>query len=148
MIKQDKVHIAILTYKNQNGSKIEVKGSWDNWNVGYQMNQYANCHFLYLNYFILYSRVEGNLYKVWIEVPAGKHEYKFMIDGNWHLDPLKDVNENHNHVIETSGTYKLYQNITPARRSLNYLHQKVCEEYPEFYVYQPVILKLFVFVRV
>ena len=80
----------------------------------------------------------GNLYKVWIEVPAGKHEYKFLLDGNWHLDALKDINENSNHVLETSGTYKLYQNITPARRALNLLHQRVCEEYPEFYIYQPV----------
>ena len=135
------MHLAILCCLDKEVKKFELRGSWDGWaNAIPMVKRYIETQsFSCLKKNIKISSGEkSTLYKAWIEVPPGKHEYKYQIDGEWYVDPLKDLNENHNHYFETAGHYKVYQNTTHARRAFNLLHQKVCEEYPEFYIYQPV----------
>lgn len=137
--KAEHIDLAILTYMDKEVKSLEVKGSWDGWNTAYTMKKYLNI--LKLNEINNFS-VSDNLWKTWVNVPAGKHEFKFLLNGEWHVDPLRDTNENSNHILETSGTHKVYKNITPARRTLNMLHQKVCNDFPEFFIYQPVLTYL------
>lgn len=36
---------------------------------------------------------EGDLWNVCIDLPGGKHQYKFIVDGNWILDPENELKE-------------------------------------------------------
>ena len=54
------------------GSKVSVAGTFNNWDPG--KNPMKN-------------NPENGHYKTVIAVPLGKHEYKFVVNGDWQVDP-------------------------------------------------------------
>lgn len=53
------------------GSKVYVAGSFNNWD--------PTTH-------PLEHHPEDGVFRAKINLPEGKHEYKFIVDGEWHLD--------------------------------------------------------------
>ena len=59
-------------YRGAPGSKVFLSGSFNNWHP----TQY------------MMSDSGGNgFFRTDIELPGGKHEYKFVVNGIWHVDP-------------------------------------------------------------
>jgi len=54
------------------GSKVSVAGTFNNWDP--EKNHMKE------------NSVSGH-YKTVIAMPPGKHEYKFVVDGEWSMDP-------------------------------------------------------------
>ena len=54
------------------GGKVSVAGSFNNWDP--EKNP-------------MKETAGSGLYKATIAVPPGKHEYKFVVDGEWQMDP-------------------------------------------------------------
>jgi len=54
------------------GSRVFVAGTFNNWDPG------ANA---------LQHNPGSGLYRTAINLPAGRHEYKFVVDGRWTVDP-------------------------------------------------------------
>jgi 1,4-alpha-glucan branching enzyme len=50
---------------------VNVAGTFNNWN--------PNQHSLQKN--------ENGLWQITVRVPAGRHEYRFIVDGQWMSDP-------------------------------------------------------------
>ena len=54
------------------GSKVFVAGSFNNWDVD-QLQ--------------LRDNPDSGEYKITLPLPPGRHEYKFVVNGEWRLDP-------------------------------------------------------------
>ena len=54
------------------GSEVFVAGTFNNWNPG------ANP---------LKDNLDSGLFKAALRVPKGTHEYKFVVNGAWAMDP-------------------------------------------------------------
>jgi 1,4-alpha-glucan branching enzyme len=54
------------------GSEVFVAGSFNNWNP----TQYR-----------LRDNPDSGIYKISLALPPGRHEYKFVVNGEWRLDP-------------------------------------------------------------
>jgi 1,4-alpha-glucan branching enzyme len=52
------------------GSKVFVAGTFNNWDPGKDE-----------------LKEKDDLYSASLLLPVGRHEYKFVVDGNWHIDP-------------------------------------------------------------
>jgi 5'-AMP-activated protein kinase regulatory beta subunit len=59
-----------FTTEAKDGSKVFVAGTFNEWNP--TKNQ---------------LRMKDGVYTTSLLVPSGRHEYKFIIDGTWCLDP-------------------------------------------------------------
>lgn len=61
---------------NQTAKKVILAGSFNNWNEeSMKMSK------------------SGQTWKYTLELPPGKHHYKFIVDGNWILDPANMLKE-------------------------------------------------------
>ncbi len=69
----------VFTYVDENAGSVAIAGEFNNWNTGAT----------------LMEKKEG-VWTVTVELPPGKHEYKFVVDGQWMADPDNPV---------TSGAY-------------------------------------------
>jgi len=59
-------------FKANPGSDVFLAGSFNQWNP--QEHQ-------------LRAKPDSGHYKTQIVLPPGKHEYKFVVNGEWHVDP-------------------------------------------------------------
>ncbi len=67
--KSKKVNFSIET---EPGSEVFVAGTFNDWNpTQYQLHESLN----------------SGSYKTILPVPTGRHEYKFVVNGQWRLDP-------------------------------------------------------------
>ena len=62
----------IFQVRAKPGSEVFVAGSFNNWNAS-QNPMRDNPH--------------SGVFKVALTLPPGRHEYKFVIDGEWCVDP-------------------------------------------------------------
>ncbi|WP_040280907.1 hypothetical protein [Psychroserpens damuponensis] len=60
-----------------NANRIILAGSFNDWN----------------EHDIELQKTDNNYWKLHLPLPAGKHYYKFIIDGNWILDPDNPIKE-------------------------------------------------------
>ena len=61
-----------LEFQAKPGSSVNVAGTFNGWNPGAKPMK----------------QVDGDgRYKTTLMLPKGRHEYKFLIDGNWCTDP-------------------------------------------------------------
>jgi len=61
-----------FTINKETESEVFVAGSFNNWNH---------------NEFKMKKQNGNGTYSITIYIPKGKHEYKFIVDGNWIIDP-------------------------------------------------------------
>ena len=54
------------------GSKVSVVGTFNNWDSGKNPMK---------------DNPDSGHYKTVVAVPPGRHEYKFVVDGDWRVDP-------------------------------------------------------------
>jgi len=66
------------------GSEVYVSGAFNNWNEKAKK---------------MVDRNQSGVYGITLYLPPGKHEYKFIINGEWHVDP-----ECPNWVVNECGT--------------------------------------------
>lgn len=86
--------------------------------------------------------MKDGFYRVMIKLKPGKHEYKYLVNGENKMDANHPIiPENGNYSLEINGRYRVYPNISKARQKLNLAHQKACLKYPEISVYQAVSIK-------
>ena len=70
-------YVTFLLKGYENANRIVLAGSFNDWNENeYEMQKLSNGHWSYR-----------------LPLPAGKHAYKFIIDGKWILDPDNPVKE-------------------------------------------------------
>ncbi|MFK7781845.1 hypothetical protein [Psychroserpens sp.] len=62
---------------HQNSNKVILSGSFNNWNEDS----------------LKMTKTENGYWKIRLPMSAGKHHYKFIVDGNWILDPSNSVRE-------------------------------------------------------
>jgi 1,4-alpha-glucan branching enzyme len=62
------VHFEIAAYS---GSKVYVAGTFNNWNPTTHPLRY---------------HPEDGVFRATLQLPAGSYEYKFVVDGVWHID--------------------------------------------------------------
>jgi len=63
--------------------KVALAGSFNKWNAGD----------------IKLKKDTKGLWKAKVDLPCGRHEYKFVVDGNWWTDP-----SNHNNTGNSMGS--------------------------------------------
>ena len=69
--------VTFLLKGYQDASKVVLSGSFNDWNdTDFTM-----------------EKTDNGYWKYRLPLPAGKHHYKFIIDGNWILDPDNSVKE-------------------------------------------------------
>lgn len=61
----------------QNANEVKLSGSFNDWNENK----------------LLMSKTKNGYWKYELILPAGKHHYKFIVDGKWILDPENSVKE-------------------------------------------------------
>ena len=67
--KANKVNFQIVA---EPGSAVYVAGTFNNWDPAqYKLRDYA----------------KSGTCQVSLLLPPGRHEYKFIVDGEWHVDP-------------------------------------------------------------
>ncbi len=54
------------------GANVYVAGTFNNWNPTRHR---------------LYDRPNHGIYKTTLPLPSGRHEYKFVVNGQWRADP-------------------------------------------------------------
>ena len=54
------------------GSQVFVAGTFNNWNPTQHRMR---------------DNPDGGLFKIALTLPPGRHEYKFVVNGEWRLDP-------------------------------------------------------------
>ncbi len=70
-------YVIFLLKGHQNANKVVLAGSFNDWDENeFQMKKTENEHWSYR-----------------LPLSAGKHHYKFIVDGNWMLDPANTVKE-------------------------------------------------------
>ncbi len=63
-----------FTLNNPNAKEVILIGNFNNWNnKTHQMKKY-----------------EGGIWKKMVMLPPGRCEYKFLVDGQWMIDPNND----------------------------------------------------------
>ena len=67
--KNKKVSFCLQT---KPGSEVFVAGSFNDWNP---------------KQFRLRAVPDDGVFKIALTLPPGRHEYKFIVDGEWRLDP-------------------------------------------------------------
>ncbi|WP_298759410.1 hypothetical protein [uncultured Psychroserpens sp.] len=70
-------YVTFLLKGYDNAERVILAGSFNDWNESA----------------ILMERIESGYWKYRLPLPAGKHYYKFIIDGEWILDPDNPVKE-------------------------------------------------------
>lgn len=60
----------VFEIKAPSGSDVQLAGSFNNWNPEKHPMKY-----------------ESGVYRKTVMLPGGRHEYKFVIDGFWCVDP-------------------------------------------------------------
>lgn len=71
-------------YENANASSVSVGGSFNGWSMT-EMNK------------------DGSVFSYTFTMEPGTHEYKFIVDGNWIVDPLNPEEANGNSVFTLAG---------------------------------------------
>ncbi|XP_076802194.1 5'-AMP-activated protein kinase subunit beta-1-like [Clavelina lepadiformis] len=66
---------AVVRWKG-GGKEVFISGSYDNWHTKLPLN-----------------RSHDNFVAI-VELPVGEHEYKFLVDGDWKVDPQEPTKEN------------------------------------------------------
>jgi len=61
-----------FTFKNDPGREVFIAGSFNNWNPKHSK---------------LAETDQSGIYSITIMIAKGRHEYKFVVDDVWHLDP-------------------------------------------------------------
>ncbi|MFD2914655.1 hypothetical protein [Psychroserpens luteus] len=70
-------YVTFLLKGHSDAHRVILAGSFNDWNEDD----------------IEMEKVENNYWKLRLPLPAGKHYYKFIIDGNWILDPDNPIKE-------------------------------------------------------
>jgi 1,4-alpha-glucan branching enzyme len=88
-IKMQKV---TFSFEGNGAREVFLLGDFNNWNpTSHQMNNNGN-----------------SVWKKTVMIPSGKHEYKFLADGQWTEDPLNDQT-----CPNCFGTYNSVLNVAP-----------------------------------
>lgn len=61
----------VLSIRAPEARAISIYGSFDGWGVGHPL-----------------ARDTGGLWKATVDLPKGATEYKFLIDGEWRINPI------------------------------------------------------------
>ena len=61
-----------FTFKDKPGKKVFVAGSFNNWDTN--ASPLTDCD-------------QTGVYTATLRIPRGSHEYKFVVDGIWQVDP-------------------------------------------------------------
>ena len=61
-----------FTFKDEPGKKVFVAGSFNDWDP---------------NAAPMEDRDQAGVYTATLRIPRGSHEYKFVVDGIWQVDP-------------------------------------------------------------
>lgn len=116
-------------------NQVAVLGSFNNWNKDEYLLQQTN----------------PGIWTTTLNLPFGKHYYKFLLDGkNWviGLGPTAKDNEgriNNIKIVEQRKLikpvdFKIYENLNPARSIMNELHEMLGYHRSSFKIYNDVLI--------
>ncbi|EGR29515.1 hypothetical protein IMG5_154030 [Ichthyophthirius multifiliis] len=120
-LKDSPIEVILTLKLHSLTENAEVRGDWDNWADGVKMNLLSSneCNYIYFA-------------KVLVSQCDKVYEYKYNINGEWHVDQNKEI-RNGNNFFQTGGkanTLSYSDNLCVARREFIKYNNVLCDQYP------------------